>query len=522
MSTNVLTEKQNSQVRNKPQNSRGARWRKRGLLMVGAVAVVAIAAAFIPGAISPQESGPKLTHTITRGDLLVTVTEQGTLESSSNLETRCKVWGWSTVNWVIESGAIVKPGDVLVRLDSSEEEERISQRKIDCQRALAELSRAETEVTKAKIAIPEYEEGRYPSQLKTLMKNKAIAKSNLTTSQNMLAHAEMMFKRGYVSELEVESNKFTVERATLELDVIQTEIKVLNQFTKEKELESLKGTLKAAEAHLGAQKAQVELQKKRLDDAEEQFAHCIIVAKQGGMVIHPKAAEWKNAPDIKEGANVHTNQVVLMMPDLSKMQVKLGIHESMIDRVKPGLPARVTLQDSTIVGKVSIVAEVTRPAGWWTGNVVKFETIVSLDSDTELKPGMSAEVEVILAEYENVLTIPVAAVVEMEEEYFCWVKTSEGPQRRQLQLGDSNDQFILVEARLKEGDEAVLNPLALIEEAQTDALKPLDEAKPREPDSTESGTKSNPPGPSSTAPFGDPKKQGPKPQAAKPGKSTAK
>ncbi len=505
--TQSLSKMQNSQARSHPQDSRGARRWKRGLLTIGGVAVVAIAAAFIYGAMSPRESGPKLTHTINRGDMLVTVTEQGTLESSSNLEIRCKVDGFSTVNFIVENGTIVKPGDELVRLDSSTQEETISQRKIDHQRALAELARAEAAVAAAKIAIPEYEQGRYKSQLESLEKDEAIAKSNLTTSQNMLAHTEMMFKRGYVSELEVEGNRFTVKRAELELAVTQTAIDVLKRFTKEKELESLNGTLKAAEANLDAQKAQVELQKKRLDHAIEQFEHCIIVAEQGGMVIHLSAAKWENAPKVEEGANVHTNQVLLMMPDLSKMQVKLGIHESIIDRIKPGLPAKVTLQDSTVMGKVSSVAEVTRPAGWWTGNVVKFDTIVALDSKTGLKPGMSAEVEVTLARYEDVLMIPVAAVVETEQEYFCWVKTAEGPQRRSLQLGDSNNQFIVVEAGLKEGDEVVLNPLAFIEEAQTDALKPLTEAKPREPDSIESGTKSKPPEPSAIKPSIDTKKQ---------------
>jgi hypothetical protein len=71
----------------------------------------------------------------------------------------------------------------------------------------------------------------------------------------------------------------------------------------------------------------------------------------------------------------------------------------------------------------------------------------------------------------------VAAVVETEQEYFCWVKTGERPQRRSLQLGDSNDQFLVVEAGLKEGDQVVLNPIAFIEEAQSSALKPLDETK---------------------------------------------
>ena len=48
---------------------------------------------------------------------------------------------------------------------------------------------------------------------------------------------------------------------------------------------------------------------------------------------------------------------------------------------------------------------------------------------------MSAEVEVILAVHENVLTIPVAAVVETDEGDFCWVKTADGAARRVLEVG---------------------------------------------------------------------------------------
>ena len=128
------------------------------------------------------------------------------------------------------------------------------------------------------------------------------------------------------------------------------------------------------------------------------------------------------------------------------------------------------------------MASVTRPAGWWTGNVVKYDTIIELPSVEGLKPGMSAEVEVIMARHENVLMVPTAAVVETNRGYACWVETAEGTQRRTLELGDSSDMFIVVEAGLQEGDEVVLNPLAFVEEAQTEAAKTLDETKRVEPD----------------------------------------
>jgi hypothetical protein len=68
-----------------------------------------------------QESSPRLTHTITRGDLIVTVTEQGTLESSVNTEIKCKVRGAQIpIIWVIESGTEVEQGDELIRLETLE------------------------------------------------------------------------------------------------------------------------------------------------------------------------------------------------------------------------------------------------------------------------------------------------------------------------------------------------------------------------------------------------------------------
>ena len=503
MSTDVLPAAQShpqpprGQQRSDRKDSSPGRWWRRGLLAIGVVAVVASAAALIPGARPSRQIGPKLTYTITRGDLIVTVTEQGTLESSDNTEIKCKVRGDSTVIWVIEGGTEVKPGDELVRLDTLAIEDAISERTKYAHLTRSGAERARANEARAELAIPEYLQGRYVSQLMTLEKDLAIAESNLRTAQNMLGHAEMLAERDYVSELEVEEKTFAVTRAELNVEVKITEIDVLKRFTKAMELETLNGNLNAARASLAAEEERAKMDAARRDLALEEFEHCVIKAERSGLVIYPSAARWKNAPEIEEGATVHKDQVLLLMPDLSKMQVKVGIHESIIDRIEPGLAARITLPDKTLNGEVSSVASVTRPAGWWTGNVVKYDTIIKLPSVEGLKPGMSAEVEVIMDRYEDVLTIPVAAVVETAEGDFCWVKTAQGAKRRSLQLGDTNDSFIVVKAGLKEGDQVLLNPLAFIEEAQTEVLKPLDEAKPREPESPESHTESRPPEPGS-------------------------
>jgi hypothetical protein len=263
----------------------------------------------------------------------------------------------------------------------------------------------------------------------------------------------------------------------LELKVKETEIKVLKEFTRKMQLETLSGNKIASESKLAADEAGLAMEIKRRDRAAQELEDCVIRAKKSGLVIYPSAASWKTTPDITEGATVRMDQVLLLMPDLTQMQVKVGVHESVIQRVRPGLRAIVTLPDRTLEATVSKVAAVTRPAGWWTGNVVKYDTIIELPADAGLKPGMSAEVDIVLAVHEDVLTVPVAAVVETEEGSFCWVKTDAEPEKRLIKLGDSNDVFIEVVAGLKEGDEVVLNPTALISEAEEDARTTLSQTQ---------------------------------------------
>jgi multidrug efflux pump subunit AcrA (membrane-fusion protein) len=455
-----------------------SRWGPKHYLVLCVLSVISVGAAYLPTVIQSEEIGPKLTYRVSRGDLIVTVTEQGTLESSNNTEIKCKVRGYSTVTYVIPAGTVVEPGEVLVRLDTKVIDEQHSLTKTNTFIAQATLETTMANVARAEIKLDAYKEALFRANLQGLEGELATKKQNLRTSQKMHKRSESLFRQGYVTELQVDGNAFTVKQAELELKVKETEIKVLKEFTRAMELETLQGNLTASKSKLAADEAGLRMEIKRRDRAEQELKDCVIKAETGGLVIYPSAASWKRTPDITEGANVRKDQVLLLMPDLAKMQVKVGIHESMVERVHAGLKAVVTLPDRTLDAKVSKVATVTKPAGWWTGNVVKYDTVIDLPSDAGLKPGMSAEVEVILAEHHDVLTVPVAAVVETEEGDFCWVRTGDKTSKRRLELGDSNDIFILVQAGLNEGEEVVLNPTALIEEAEKDALATIDATEP--------------------------------------------
>lgn len=466
--------------------------RRSGTLLVlglGVIVLVASTVALKPTLFATQgEDNTAITYEVTRGDLLVTITEQGSLESSNNIEIKSKVRGSNTVTWVIPSGTKVKPGEELVRLDTKKLEEHLSLSKTNVYQSQASLAKTTAGLATAKISIRAYEQGQYITQLKEREKAVAISGANLKASRKMLLRSDGLFKQGFVTELEVQSQSLTVEQAQLELIVNRTRLDVLKRFTRAMELETRRGELTAGHSYVKRDEAELAMNLSRRTRAEEELTNCVIRASSGGLVIYPLPAPWKDEPEITEGVNVRYDQVLLLMPDLSQMRIKVGIHEEMIERVKVDLPATVVLPDLTLEAKISSVASVTRPAAWWTGNMVKYETVIDLPSVAGLRPGMTAVVKVVVAEHRDVLSVPVAAVVDAENSHRCWVKTSRGIELRLLELGDSNDEFIVVLAGLNEGDKVLLNPRGHVEESQSDSPKAI-KTQPNTPTSGKTKSK---------------------------------
>lgn len=466
-------------------------WIKITVLVAGLLAIAAGVLPFLTSDMMGEAVEAAMTHQVRTGDLVVTVTENGMLESSNNEEIKCMVKGGSTVLWVIETGTFVNPGDELVRLDTSLIEDNITQQKINYERAVANQIIAQSEVDVATTNIEEYLNGTYLEERNTIEKQIFDAEELVKKSQLAYESAERMASKGMFRTLQLEGQKFAVDSARKDLELKKKQLETLDIYKKKKTLQELQSSLEAAKARLAAEDASLKLEKDRLDRDMEQLENCVIRAKSEGMVIFPSAAEWKETPDIEEGAVVREQQTLLMIPDLGKMQVKVGVHESKVGRLRVGMRANVQLQDSALVGEVAEIAEVTRPAGWWTGNMVKYDTIIRLERQAGLKPGMSAIVDIVLAEHRDVLKLPVAAIVESPEGFLCWVKTESGIRKRVVELGDTNDEFTIVRAGLAEGDEVVLNPTAYLEEAQSEAMKPQPGAE-QPPESTDPDAPADP------------------------------
>ena len=82
---------------------------------------------------------------------------------------------------------------------------------------------------------------------------------------------------------------------------------------------------------------------------------------------------------------------------------------------------------------------------------------------------MTSAVEILIDNLTNVLSVPVEAVVEQGDKFYCWVEGTLVPERRPVILGKSNNTRIEVKDGLAEGDEVLKNPRrAMVAEARAE------------------------------------------------------
>ena len=162
-------------------------------------------------------------------------------------------------------------------------------------------------------------------------------------------------------------------------------------------------------------KATADIEQQQFKEFLKQKDKTVIRAGQDGVVAYANDAWYDSSRQIREGATVYSRQQIFTLPDMTKMQVKLNIHESLIKKIKVGQKAEIRIESfpnivfEGTVTSVSQLADSTRP--WMTGGVKQYPTVVKLDDlkSQEIKPGMTAEAKVLVGELDNVLVVPVQA-----------------------------------------------------------------------------------------------------------------
>ncbi|MBS0208595.1 MAG: HlyD family efflux transporter periplasmic adaptor subunit [Planctomycetes bacterium] len=464
--------------RKKPK-ARSAAWvwmLPLGLVFVGGVAAVAV---YLQSSGASVDDQHIMTQKVQRGELIVTVIEDGNLESAANIDVKCHVQGGSTILWIVADGSEAKKGDLLVKLDSSLLEEQINQQRIVFERANATRIQAEKDYNGACIAVKEYLEGTYRKDMQLIEAQMSVALENLRGAENTLQHTSRLARKGYVTPLQLDAQRFAVEKSKLDLQTAELAKNVLEKFTKPKmqgDLEALRDT---TEARMRSEQAACDLEGVRLKRLQTALDNCQIAAPQDGMVVYANESSSgyrssSSGVKIEEGASVRDQQTILRVPDLSQMQCRVLVHESRIESITPGMRAHLKIQDRVFQGEVISIANQPEPTSFMSANVKEYATYVRIEGETngKLRPGMTAEVEILIADLKDILTVPVQSVVEKNRTFHAWVRKPSGAiERRPVIVGVTNNKMIEVKDGLVEAEDVVLNPRAVIADAREDVLK---------------------------------------------------
>ncbi len=171
------------------------------------------------------------------------------------------------------------------------------------------------------------------------------------------------------------------------------------------------------------------------------------------------------AAEVLPGDLVLPNSQAFRIDNLSNLLVDVQISEVDISQIKIGQP--VTLAFDAILDQEysGEVVEVS-PVGVLQQGLVTFEvTIKILDGDQEVRPGLTASVQIVVRQVEDALLIPNRAVRWVKGEQVVYLSTNgaqaklEDLKRVPVTLGASSDEFTeLLEGEIGEGDFLVLNP----------------------------------------------------------------
>jgi multidrug efflux pump subunit AcrA (membrane-fusion protein) len=344
--------------------------------------------------------------------------------------------------------------------------------------------------------------GDFEKKLAELEGQLSLAEATLLQNKEKLEWSARMVKLGYVSASTAQADENRYKEALEKRNVILMDQKqllrhdakrmILDFVNKLKQAESQiqvaeknrEGTLAQAKAKLDEAKSVLAAEESKQSDLEEDIENCTIKAPRDGMVVYHVDERNRfggsQSNVIAIGESVRESQSIMRIPDLRQMQVRVKVHEGLISRLQEGLPAQIKIAgvEQPMKGNVRTVSSVASSTDWMSSDVKVYPTTVLIDTDsvptgTDLKPQMSAEVTILIRELEDVLRLPVHAVLENNGRKFCYVRTPDGIEKRILATGLNNTKFVEVKEGdvpkgiivregekfgLQEGESIVLNP----------------------------------------------------------------
>jgi HlyD family secretion protein len=261
--------------------------------------------------------------------------------------------------------------------------------------AESDIDQASLDLRFAKEDLTKYTEGEYPQELKEAQSRITIAEEELQRASEKLSWSEVLYEEKYLSLTELQADKLAAKKAELELELAREELILLENYTYKRRLAELESDIKQAEmaleraklkasadivqaeADLRAKLSEYQRQKGKLEKIEDQIGKTKIFAPADGLVVYATSAkaDWRgNREPLAEGQEVRERQELIYLPTGSTFIAEVKVHESSLEKIRLGLPARLSvdaLPGKSFSGRVSKIAPLPDTISVWLIPVLK-------------------------------------------------------------------------------------------------------------------------------------------------------
>ena len=230
-------------------------------------------------------------------------------------------------------------------------------------------------------------------------------------------------------------------------------------YVSKAEVDQLEATYLADVANIQAQKAQIKQSEASLRTAESNLGYTKIISPVDGVIISKNVEVGETV-----ASSFQTPELFSVAEDLTEMQIEANVSEADIGNVSVGQEADYTLDgypNENFKGHVDQV----RLSSTNTSNVVTYTVVISVkNEDLKLKPGMTANVSIVVGKKENILTAinpalkftPLGKDVKYDTQGI-WVLKNNKPTRVDIQTGVYDDSKTeIISNELKEGDMVII------------------------------------------------------------------
>jgi len=444
-----------------------------------------------------------LTRAAFEGPLTVSLVEKGKITALNPVVLTCQIEGRTRLIEILPEGTQVKAGDIVAKFDSSELENQRIDLEIRVENARAETvkerqdlaitkNQAEADIAKAKLDLElaqldlnKYWSGEFPNDLLAAQNRISLSLAEYKQAEDRLVGSKQLLNKNYISETEYESDKLREQRASNEVEKAREDLRLLRKYNRVRDLRQMLSDIEQkkltldrvtrraeaniiqAEAQLRADDGNYLRQSQLLEEAIEQLEYCVIRAPSAGPIVYAPPRSRRDPP-LEAGQDIVENQALIYLPSEdadNTMMLSTAIHETYLDRVRMGQPAQITvdsLPGKLYKGYVAFIAShPNKQESWLNPDLVIYDTHIYFESGAEgLRAGMTGRVEILVDHFDNVVQVPVQAVVTRDGQKVVFVVDEATNQQEPVpvEIGMDNEINVIITSGIESGQIISLVP----------------------------------------------------------------